>query len=111
MAGKTLAACVFSYCPDSGSQPLESLQSCQQWQRTPLPAGLPALVEAKWLPPLSFYLTEYTKPFKIRVNLLYEKQVLLREELREDENRRVYKSRIETSRQGNPFRESAAGGS
>ena len=68
-------------------------------------------VKVVWLPTHFFYLTEYTKPFNIRVNLLYEKQVLLREEPREDENRRVYKSRIETSRQGNPFRESAAGGS
>ncbi|WP_394121590.1 hypothetical protein, partial [Planococcus donghaensis] len=33
-------------CPDSSSQPLESLQPDQQWHRTPLPVRLPALFGA-----------------------------------------------------------------
>ncbi|WP_223636895.1 hypothetical protein [Planococcus sp. 4-30] len=39
-------ASAFPHCPDSSNQPLESLQPFQQWQRTPLPARLPALVGA-----------------------------------------------------------------
>src|SRR5690606_16287946 len=41
-----------SLCPDSGSQALESLQQYREWQRTPFPVLLPALVAPRRLPPL-----------------------------------------------------------
>ena len=60
-------------CPDSSAQPLESLQPCQQWQRAPLPARLPALVGAKWALAL-FFLSGFLIKNQIGSKILKRKE-------------------------------------
>lgn len=51
-----------AYCPVPSTSPSRSLQESQQWQRTPFPGFLPALVGATWPTSLFQLIVQLQRP-------------------------------------------------